>query len=65
NDPVWKENEKKYVTGMADGKYSTLQTKEGGRFSRFSIISDALHWTHIERPENVAWACMDFIADNG
>ena len=65
NDPVWKENEKKYVTGMADGKYSTLQTKGGGRFSRFSIISDALHWTHIERPENVAWACMDFIADNG
>ncbi len=65
NDPAWKENEKKYVTGMADGKYSTLQTKEGGRFSRFSIISDALHWTHIERPENVAWACMDFIADNG
>ena len=65
NDPAWKENEKKYVTGMADGKYSTLQTKEGGRFSRFSIISDALHWTHIERPENVAWACMDFISDNG
>ena len=28
NDPAWKENEKKYVTGMADGKYSTLQTKE-------------------------------------
>ena len=50
---------------MADGMYSTLQTKEGGRFSRVSIISDALHWTHIERPENVAWACMDFIADNG
>ena len=27
------------------------------------IVSDALHWTHIERPENVAWACMDFIVD--
>ena len=64
NDANWKENEKRYVTSMADGKYSTLQTKEGGRFSRFSIISDALHWTHIERPENVAWACMDFITDN-
>ena len=49
---------------MADGRYSTLKTKEAGRFSRFSIISDALHWTHIERPDNVAWACMDFIVDN-
>ena len=62
-DPKWKENHDRYVTTMADGRYSTLQTKEGGRFSRFVIVSDALHWTHIERPENVAWACMDFIAD--
>ena len=64
NDPKWSENYERYVTGMADGKYSTLQTKESGRFSRFSIISDALHWTHIERPDNVEWACMDFIVDN-
>ena len=64
NNPIWKENQKRYVKDMAGGKYSTLQTKEGGRFSRFCIISDALHWTHIERPENVAWACIDFIVEN-
>ena len=34
------------------------------QLKRFAIISDALHWTHIERPENVAYACMDFIKDN-
>ena len=38
--------------------------KKGSRLSRFAIISDALHWTHIERPENVAKACLDFIEDN-
>ena len=63
NDPNWNENYERYVTIMADGKYSNLKTKEGGRFSRFCIVSDALHWTHIERPDNVAWACMDFIVD--
>ena len=62
-NPAWKENSERYVTSMAEGRYSTLQTKDGGRFSRFTIVSDALHWTHIERPENVAWACMDFIGD--
>ena len=27
------------------------------------IVSKSLHWTHIERPENVAYACVDFIND--
>ena len=63
-DPIWKKNYQKFVTSKAEGKYSTLRTKKGSRFSRFVIISDALHWTHIERPENVAKACLDFIEDN-
>ena len=42
----------------------TIKIKKGARFSRFVIIKDALHWTHIERPENVAAACFDFIKDN-
>ena len=57
-------NYKKYVTIKERGRYSILKLKKGSRFSRFVIISDALHWTHIERPENVAYACMDFIKDN-
>ena len=57
-------NDKSFVTSKAGGKYSTLKTKKGSRFSRFVIISNALHWTHIERPENVARACLDFIKEN-
>jgi len=64
SNPTWKKNYSKYVEKKADGRYSTLKTKKGGRFARFTIITDALHWTHIERPENVAYACMDFIVDN-
>ena len=63
-NPTWKKNYKKYVTIKESGRYSELKLKKGSRFSRFVIISDALHWTHIERPENVAYACMDFIKDN-
>ena len=43
--------------------YSTLQTKKGGRFNRFIIVSKSLHWTHIERPENVAYPRVGFIKD--
>ena len=64
SNPTWIENYSKFVESKADGRYSTLKTKKGARFNRFTIISEALHWTHIERPENVAWACMDFIIDN-
>ena len=64
SNPTWIENYSKFVESKADGRYSTLKTKKGARFHRFTIISEALHWTHIERPENVAWACMDFIIDN-
>ena len=63
-NPIWIKNYEELVESKADGKYASLKVKEGARFSRFTIISEALHWTHIERPENVAWACMDFIADN-
>ena len=64
HDPTWKKNWKKFVKTNSSNKYSTIKTKKGARFSRFVIIKDALHWTHIERPENVAAACFDFIKDN-
>ena len=43
--------------------YSTLQTKKESGFNRFVIVSKSLHWTHIERPENVAYPRVDFIKD--
>ena len=64
NDPRWKTNYKKFVELDRSGRYSRLSTKKGARFDRFVIISEALHWTHIERPENVAIACLDFILDH-
>ena len=64
SNPIWVQNYNKFVERKADGRYASLKVKEGARFQRFTIISEALHWTHIERPDNVAWACMDFIADN-
>ena len=64
DDPTWKKNWKKFVKTNSSNKYSTIKTKKGARFSRFVIIKNALHWTHIERPENVAAACFDFIKDN-
>ena len=63
NDPRWKTNYQKFVELDKSGRYSRLSTKKGSRFDRFVIISEALHWTHIERPENVAKACLDFILD--
>ena len=63
NDPRWKKNYQKFVELDRSGRYSRLSTKKGARFDRFVIISEALHWTHIERPENVAKACLDFILD--
>ena len=62
-NPIWIKNYKKFVVSHRNGMYSTLQTKKGGRFNRFVIVSKSLHWTHIERPENVAYACVDFIND--
>ncbi len=64
NDPRWKTNYQKFVELDKSGRYSRLSTKKGSRFDRFVIISEALHWTHIERPENVAKACLDFILDH-
>ena len=58
-------NYQKFVELDKSGRYSRLSTKKGSRFDRFVIISEALHWTHIERPENVAKACLDFILDYG
>ena len=51
NDPRWKTNYQKFVELDKSGRYSRLSTKKGSRFNRFVIISEALHWTHIERPE--------------
>ena len=62
-NPIWIKNYKKFVVSHRNGMYSTLQTKKEGRFNRFVIVSKSLHWTHIERPENVAYACLDFIND--
>ena len=64
NNSQWKKNYQKFVELDKSGRYAKLSTKKGARFSRFVIISDALHWTHIERPENVAQACLDFILDH-
>ncbi|MEM7374903.1 MAG: hypothetical protein AAF587_40295 [Bacteroidota bacterium] len=64
NSPVWQENYQKYVRVQAAGTYATLQTKANARMTRFAIILDSLHWTHIENPEGVAAACMDFIVDS-
>lgn len=61
--PVWKENYARYVTTHADGRYALIQIKPGARMTRFAIISESTHWTHIENPEGCAWAIMDFIVD--
>ena len=59
--PVWQENYAKYVTTHAGGHYATIQVKENARMTRFAIISESTHWTHIENPEGCSWAIMDFI----
>ncbi len=60
-DPTWQENYARYVTSHAGGRYALIQTKAGARMTRFAIISESTHWTHIENPEGCAWAIMDFI----
>ena len=62
--PDWKAGWARYVTEHADGRYVTIQTKSDARMTRFAVISESTHWTHIENPDGCAWAIMDFIADS-
>ena len=64
NHPTWKENYAKLVTAHEDGKYSTIKIKKNARMTRFAIIPNCLHWTHIENPEGCAHALIDFIEDS-